>query len=70
MKTGKTNPAYSLWKFRHEDPFHVTAIKVGDTNSEDQVLKHMESSWLHGASNYCDKDEVDAQGIQFFTQNK
>lgn len=69
MKTEKTNPAYSLWKFRHEDPFHVTAVKIRDTNSEGEVLQHMESSWLHGASNFLDATEVDAQSIQFFTQN-
>ncbi len=60
---------YSLWKLEHESEYIVTAYKVKDTNSSNEVDKWIAESWYNGASFYRPETEINANYIQLFQEN-
>ncbi len=60
---------YSLWKLEHESEYIVTAYKVKDTNSSNEVDEWIAESWYNGASFYRHETEINANYIQLFQEN-
>lgn len=60
---------YSLWKLEHESCYIVTAYKVKDTNSSNEVDEWMSESWYNSASMYRPETEINANYIQLFQEN-
>lgn len=60
---------YSLWKLEHESEYIVTAYKIKDTNSSNEVDEWIGESWYNGASFYRQETEINANYIQLFQEN-
>lgn len=60
---------YSLWYLEHESSYRVSAQKHKDTNSTKEVAEWQRSGQNKAASFYRSEDEVNADYIQFFTED-
>lgn len=60
---------YTLWKIEHESCYTVTAYKVKDTNSSNEVDRWVEQDWNNAASFFREENELNANYINFFQEN-
>lgn len=59
---------YTLWELDHESEYIVTAYKVKDTNSSNEVDEWIAANWYNAASFYRPETELNANYIQLFPE--